>query len=149
MFPVSAPSDGASPPDDHRMTITSANQAGRSPTFPSVDTRAHAGPDGRLYTASFASVWDRLLDGIRARRLWDLVHCDEDLGLITVSCRGFLTAGKGSLTIWVSLDDNGLTRVDLRSVPNTRLDLGASERRVRNLLDRLDRNLGPGTRVTG
>ena len=131
------------------MTITSANQAGRSSTVPSVDTRSHAGPDGRLYTASFASVWDHLLDEIRSRRLWDLVHCDEDLGLITVNCRGILTTGKGSLTIWVSLDDNGLTRVDLRSVPNARLDLGASERRVRGLLDRLDRNLGPGTRVTG
>ncbi len=94
-------------------------------------------------------MWDHLLDEIRSRRLWDLVHCDEDLGLITVNCRGILTTGKGSLTIWVSLDDNGLTRVDLRSVPNARLDLGASERRVRNLLDRLDRNLGPGTRVKG
>ena len=130
------------------MTTTSANRAGRPSTFQPVDTRSPGGPDGRLYTASFASVWDRLLDEIRSRGRWHLVHRDEDLGLITADCTGFLTAGRGSLTIWVSLDDNGLTRVDLRSVPNARLDLGASERRVRNLLNRLDRTLGPGTRVT-
>ena len=68
--------------------------------------------------------------------------------MITVRCRGFLAAGNGLLTIWVSLDDNGLTRLDLRSVPESSHDMGAGERRVRGLLDGLDRALGPGARVS-
>jgi len=93
-------------------------------------------------------VWDHVLDEVRQRRRWELVHHDEDLGLVTVRCRGFLSTGEGLLTIWVSLDDNGLTRVDLRSVPESRRDLGAGERRVREVLRRLDDAVGPGARLT-
>jgi hypothetical protein len=130
------------------MTTTSSNGTGRPITAEPVDTRSPGGPEGRLYTASFAEVWDRTLDEVRGRARWVLVHQDEELGLITVRCRGFLAAGESLLTIWVSLDDNGLTRLDLRSVPQTRRDMGAGERRVRDLLDRLDRGLGPGARVS-
>jgi hypothetical protein len=130
------------------MTTTPSNHAPRRATTDPVDTRSPGGPEGRLYTASFADVWDRVLEEVRMQARWNLVHHDEDLGLITVRCRGFLNAGASLLTIWVSLDDNGLTRLDLRSVPETRRDLGAGERRVRGLLDRLDRALGPGARVS-
>jgi len=130
------------------MTTTPSNHAPRRATADPVDTRSPGGPEGRLYTASFADVWDRVLEEVRMQARWNLVHHDEDLGLITVRCRGFLNAGASLLTIWVSLDDNGLTRLDLRSVPETRRDLGAGERRVRGLLDRLDRALGPGARVS-
>ena len=129
------------------MTTTPSNHAPRRATADPVDTRSPGGPEGRLYTASFADVWDRVLEEVRMQARWNLVHHDEDLGLITVRCRGFLNAGASLLTIWVSLDDNGLTRLDLRSVPETRRDLGAGERRVRGLLDRLDRAFGPGARV--
>jgi hypothetical protein len=101
-----------------------------------------------LYTASFAAVWDRVLEEVRMQGRWHLVHHDEDMGLITVRCRGFLLAGACLLTIWVSLDDNGLTRLDLRSVPESRRDLGAGERRIRGLLNRLDQAFGPGVRVS-
>jgi hypothetical protein len=113
-----------------------------------VDTRSSGGPDGRLYTASFAEVWDRVLEDVRDRGRWELVHHDEELGLITVQCRGFLSAGASLLTIWVSLDTNGLTRLDLRSVPESRRDLRAGERRIRDLLGSLDRALGQGARVS-
>jgi len=130
------------------MTTTPASPAGRPTNAEPVDTRSPGGPDGRLYTASFAAVWDRLLEDVRARDRWELVHHDEDLGLITVRCRGFLAAGTGSLTIWVCLDDNGLTRLDLRYVPEARRDLGAGERRIRDLVSRMDHALGPGARVS-
>ncbi len=130
------------------MTTISPNQAGRPAAAESVDTRSPGGPDGRLYTASFAVVWDQVLEEARARHRWDLVHHDEDLGLVTVRCRGFMSAGASLLTIWVGLDDNGLTRVDLRSVPETRRGLGAGERRIRDLLGRLDRKLGAGARIS-
>ena len=130
------------------MTTTSSHRAGRPAGPDPVDTRTSGGPDGRLYTASFAEVWDRVLDEVRARGRWELVHHDEELGLITVRCRGFMSAGTSLLTVWVSLDDNGLTRLDLRSVPQTRRDLGSGERRVRELLGRLDHALGAGARVS-
>jgi hypothetical protein len=130
------------------MTTTPSNHATRRATAEPVDTRAPGGLKGRLYTASFAAVWDRMLEDVRTQARWDLVHHDEDLGLITVRCRGFLASGASLLTIWVSLDDNGLTRLDLRSVPETRRDLGGGERRIRGLLERLDRALGPGARVS-
>mgnify|MGYP001819207268 CR=1 FL=1 len=129
------------------MTTTPASHAGRSTDADPVDTRSAGGPEGRLYTASFAAVWDRLLEEVRSRNRWELVHHDEDLGLITIRCRGFLPAGVGLLSIWVSLDSNGLTRVDLRYVPETRRGLGAGERRIRELVRRMDQALGPGTRV--
>lgn len=130
------------------MTTTSSNHAARRATAEPVDTRAPGGPEGRLYTAPFATVWDRVLEEVRKQGRWDLVHHDEDLGLITVRCRGFLSAGASLLTVWISLDDNGLTRLDLRSVPESRRDLGAGERRIRGLLDRLDRALGARVRVS-
>jgi len=130
------------------MKITSADHRRDSPPHAApVDTRAAGGLEGRLYTASFASVWDALLDDVRSRGRWKLVHQDEELGLITVHCRGFLSTGSSLLTIWVKLDDNGLTRLDLRSVPETRRDLGAGERRIRGLLERVDRVLGTGARI--
>ena len=130
------------------MTTASADSAQRPPQAAPVDTRSAGGPEGRLYLAAVADVWDHVLEEVRARGRWELVHHDEDLGLITVRCRGFFPTSCSLLTIWVSLDDNGLTRVDLRSVPETRRDLGSGERRVRDLLDSLDRALGPGSRVT-
>jgi hypothetical protein len=130
------------------MTTTSSSDAARPATAEPVDTRSPGGPEGRLYTASFATVWDRVLEEVRMQGRWELVHQDEDLGIITVRCRGFLSAGASLLTTWVSLDDNGLTRLDLRSVPESRRDLGAGKRRIRGLLERLDRALGPGTRVS-
>ena len=130
------------------MATASPDRAGRPVSTESVDTRSSGGPDGRLYTASFAVVWDHLLKDVRERGRWELVHHDEELGLITVRCRGFLSTGASLLTIWVSLDANGLTRLDLRSVPESRRDLGAGERRIRDLLGNLDRALGPGARVT-
>jgi hypothetical protein len=130
------------------MTIPHSDRTGRAAGGESVDTRAPGGPEGRLYTASFAEVWDAVLEEVRSRSRWELVHHDEELGLVTVSCRGFLGTGSGLLTVWLSLDPNGLTRLDLRSVPEGRRDLGAGERRVRDLLERMDRLLGPGARVT-
>ena len=130
------------------MSTTSPNRTGRPVSTESVDTRSSGGPDGRLYTASFAEVWDRVLEEVRGRGRWELVHHDEELGLITVQCRGFLSAGASLLTIWVSLDTNGLTRMDLRSVPESRRDLRVGERRIRDLLGSLDSALGPGARVS-
>jgi len=129
------------------MTSTPSHQAGHSPREETVDTRRPDGPEGRLYTASFAEVWDRALESVRTRNRWELVHHDEDLGLVTVRCRGFLPGSASLLTIWVSLDANGLTRLDARCATDARRPAGAGERLVTDLLEGLDHALGAGTRV--
>ena len=112
-----------------------------------MDTRSPAGPEGRVYAVPFARVWDCLVSLVAERSRWDLVHQDEDLGLITVACRGVLPGRTDDLTIWVRLDVNGLTSVDVRSESRLRRGLGAGERRVRDVLARLDHDLGAEARV--
>ena len=113
-----------------------------------IDTRAPAGPEGRTYAAPFAAVWDLLESEIRARRNWELVHADEERGLLTVACRCLVPPGTDDLSIWVCLDEDGLTRVDVRSsARGGRRDFGANQRRVHSIIRTLDAKLGTGSRV--
>ena len=113
-----------------------------------ADTRATAGPGGRTYAAPFANVWDRLEAEIGARRGWTLVHADEERGLFTVVCRNLVPPGTDDLSVWVRLDEFGLTRVDMRSsARGGRRDFGTNQRRVASLIRALDKALGPGHRV--
>lgn len=132
----------------HAMTVDpNAVLPGRAPGA-CVDTRSPGGPPGRTYSVAFARVWDVLVEEIGSRRGWTLVHADEELGLLTATCRPVLPRGLDDLTVWVRLDDNGLTRVDMRSAPRSgRRDFGSNSRRVRELADRLDQVLGGAARV--
>lgn len=115
-----------------------------------VDTRSPGGPEGRTYTVPFAEVWDAATADIRSRRGWEIVHADEERGLLTVVCRSRLRRSSDDLSVWVRLDEYGLTRVDARAGSREgRLTPGANRRRVLDLLDSLDRALGPGARVVG
>jgi hypothetical protein len=76
------------------------------------------------------------------------VHSDEELGLLTAVCRTLLPWELGHLTVWVRLDENGLTRVDVRSTSRSSLALpGGNRRRVQAIVSRLDSQLGSKTRV--
>lgn len=113
-----------------------------------ADTRAEGGPEGRVYAAPFAQVWDAILDHIASRRGWDLAHKDEELGIITVRCRTPVLRFIDDLTIWVGLDENGLTWVEVLSRSRVgRGDLGTNRRRIVRTLSTLDRALGPNTRL--
>ena len=113
-----------------------------------ADTRAPDGPECRLYAAPFAEVWDSLLDLIHQRRRWELVHADEELGLMTVTCTAPVVRLRDDLTIWVSLDENGLTRLEARSESRVgRGDLGVNRRRIERLLRRLDQTVGRAVRL--
>ncbi len=113
-----------------------------------ADTRAPGGPAGRVYAAPFARVWDEILAQVASRRRWSLVHQDEELGIISVTCRSPLFHWVDDLTVWVTLDDNALTRVDARSRARVgRGDLGVNRRRIEALLHALDRAVGPGARL--
>ena len=126
-------------------STTNSQDTGRPPV---VDTRAPTGPEGMTYAAPFANVWDLLDDEITVRRNWDLIHADEERGLFTVVCRNFVPPGTDDLSIWVCLDENGLTRVDVRSSARSgRRDFGANQRRVAAIFRALDEGLGSGSQV--
>lgn len=115
-----------------------------------VDTRDPTGPDGRTYAVPFAGVWDAVAAEIRAQRRWELVHADEERGLFTVVCRSFLRRRTDDLSIWIRLDDYGLTRLDVRAgARESGRATGANRRRVDDLLRAVDEALGPDARVVG
>jgi uncharacterized protein (DUF1499 family) len=95
-------------------------------------------------------VWDVVTADIRGRRGWEIIHADEERGLLTVVCRSRLRRTSDDLSVWVHLDEYGLTRVDARAGSREgRLSPGANQRRILELLESLDEALGPGTRVVG
>lgn len=115
-----------------------------------ADTRTGSGPPGRTYTASFARVWDALLEVVESQRRWSLQHADEERGLLTVSCRSRVFGFVDDLSVWVSLDFNGLTRVEARSAARTgRGDFGTNRRRLTALMRNLDGLLGERSRIAG
>ena len=121
---------------------------GTRPGTATVDTRLTGSPDSRIYAAPFARVWDSLHAEISRRRMWTVVHSDEELGLLTAVCRTLLPWEVGHLTVWVRLDEYALTRMDVRSTCRTNLTLpGGNRRRVQALVSSLDDQLGDGTRV--
>jgi len=113
-----------------------------------VDTRLTGSPDSRVYAAPFARVWDSLHAEISRRRMWTVVHSDEDLGILTAVCKTLLPWEVAHLTVWVRLDEYALTRVDVRSSCRTKLALpGGNRRRVQALVSSLDDQMGNSTRV--
>lgn len=108
-----------------------------------ADTRQPGGPEGRVYpTVPFARAWDAVRREVERKRLWTLVHADEDLGIMTITCRTAVLRLVDDLTVWVSLDANGFTRVEARSASRVgRGDLGVNRRRVVRLMKRVDRSV--------
>jgi hypothetical protein len=112
-----------------------------------ADTRTSDGPTSRLYAAPFAEVWDWLVDCCHRRRRWKLIHADEELGIMTIVCTTPVFRLCDDLTIWLSLDENGLTRVEARSESRIgKGDLGMNRRRLERLFSHLDRSVGPAVR---
>jgi uncharacterized protein (DUF1499 family) len=115
-----------------------------------VDTRQRGQPEGCVYAVPFAEVWDLVASEIQSQRGWDLVHADEERGMFTVVCRSRFPKRTDDLTIWIRLDENGLTRLDIRSSSREgRRQPGGLRRRVESLLGSVERSLGPGARVRG
>ena len=108
-----------------------------------ADTRQRAGPPGGRYAASFARVWDELLAYASGRSRWRIVHADETSGILTLTCRSRVFRFVDDLTIWVSLDAEGFTRVEARSRARTgKGDFGVNRRRLVRLVAHLDRTFG-------
>lgn len=108
-----------------------------------ADTRRSGPPHGRRYAVPFARVWDELRAIVEDRRGWKLAHADETEGLLTVTCRTLVFRFVDDLAVWVSLDEEGFTRVEARSRSRVGTgDLGVNRRRIQRLLRDLDQRLG-------
>lgn len=111
--------------------------------------RAYTEPDsddprlrGRSYAVPFARVWRAALDEIGARRRWTLVEADPARGEILAEARTPVWRFTDDVWIRVSLDENGLTRVDVASTSRVgRSDFGTNARRIVRFLQTLDRRL--------
>lgn len=118
----------------------------RGLTHNAAETSAHA-EDGRLrgrtYAVPFDRVWQEALrlasGGLHG---WSLVEVSEQHGLIRAESKRRVLRALDDVTIRIGLDNNGQTRVDMRSAArHGRGDLGANRRRILLFLRYLDRGL--------
>lgn len=111
-----------------------------------VDTNpAHTDPRlrGRTYAISFDRVWNACteLAGGGLRRWW-VARADDQRGVIDARQKTMVLRRVDDVRIYVSLDNNGQTRVDVTSRSRTkRGDLGTNARRVYRFFRALDRKL--------
>lgn len=104
-----------------------------------ADTREAGPPEGRCYAAPFARVWEALLTYARARPRWNVTHADETQGVFVATCRSRIFRFVDDLTVWIFLDEEGLTRVEARSrARRGHGDLGVNRRRLERLFHHLD-----------
>lgn len=94
---------------------------------------------GRAYSIQFERVWSAALVLGRTLRGWSVSDVDQRNGQISAEVSGWLLKRPDQATIVVSLDEVGLTRVDLRMTPLTfRLGRRVSRRRIERFLTSLD-----------
>jgi uncharacterized protein (DUF1499 family) len=74
---------------------------------------------------------------------WRVILTDEDRGIIQAEARTRVFKFTDDVTIRLRLDDNALTRIDMRSASRRGFnDLGTNARRIARFLERLDQRLG-------
>jgi hypothetical protein len=94
---------------------------------------------GRTYAIRFHDVWEtaRAL----ASRRWRIIRSDDEEGVIWAEARTVLRF-VADVEIRITLDENGQTRVDLRSASRRGFaDFGKNARRIGRFLRRLDKTL--------
>ena len=97
---------------------------------------------GRAYPVAFAQVWSAALETARAMPRWTVTEEAAGAGTIRAEARTPLWGFIDDVVIRISLDDKGMTRVDLRSSSRVgRGDFGTNGRRVARFLHALDRRL--------
>ncbi|HEX9939354.1 MAG TPA: DUF1499 domain-containing protein [Longimicrobium sp.] len=102
---------------------------------------------GREYPVPFTTVWNAVQETVRAQRRWTVTQADARRGEIEAEARTALWRFVDDVWIRVSLDDLGLTRVDMSSASRVGSgDLGVNARRIARFLHALDRRLQAGGR---
>ena len=98
---------------------------------------------GRTYAIPFAAVWDAAtaLAGGRLRG-WRIARADDKIGIVMADVKGPLLPMEANVSVYVTLDANAQTRVDMWARGLHRgWGFGVHQRRVRRFFDALDRAL--------
>lgn len=97
---------------------------------------------GRVYALPFVQVWEAALETARARPRWTVTEINPKKGEIQAEAKTALWRFTDDVWIRVSLDEDGMTRVDLSSSSRVgAADLGVNARRIARFLHALDRRL--------
>ncbi len=127
------------------------NRLVRALTRNTAETDPHARDPrlrGRTYAIPFERVWRAalaLVDGGLTR--WTLVEADDEEGTIHAESKTLVFRFVDDVHVEIGLDENGQTRVDVRSASRVgKADLGRNPRTIGTFLKRLDQALdaGPG-----
>jgi uncharacterized protein (DUF1499 family) len=87
-------------------------------------------------------VWRAALETARARPRWTITGTDARRGEIAAEARTALWRFVDDVSVRVSLDGDGMTRVDVVSQSRVgKADLGANARRIARFLHALDRHI--------
>jgi hypothetical protein len=112
---------------------------------PGVRTAAdHPDPHlrGAVHSLPYAPLWDAALALAHRTSRWAVIHADSSRGEIVVEATSRLFGFVDHVVIRVSLDERGLTRVDLTSHSREgRFDFGVNRRRVQRYLRRLQKTI--------
>jgi hypothetical protein len=94
------------------------------------------------YTAPFSELWDALLGAVGDLREWKVLSSNSQAGTLRVQTADVLGRRPLEAELRLSLDEVGLTRLEMRMDRSRRGVLPSpAPRRVARLLARLDRRL--------
>jgi hypothetical protein len=98
---------------------------------------------GRTYAIPFERVWSHALAVIQGDlRRWKLLTHDDQTGVILAEARTALLRRDVDIHVRIGLDENGQTRVDVRTaLRSAHGDLGSTTRLIEAFLGHLDRRL--------
>ncbi|HIF55669.1 MAG TPA: DUF1499 domain-containing protein [Gemmatimonadetes bacterium] len=98
---------------------------------------------GRTYAIPFDGVWKTALRiSNKQMRGWSVLYIDDQTGVIVAEALRLPWRDKDDVRISIGLDENGQTRVDLRSTSRQgKRDWGRNRRRILSFLRLLDREL--------
>jgi len=99
---------------------------------------------GRTYAIPFDRVWSTALAVIRGGLpRWSVLSHDDQKGVILAEARTAILRRDVDIHVRIGLDDNGQTRVDIRTaLRGAHGDLGSTRRLIHTFLKELDRRLG-------
>ena len=97
---------------------------------------------GREYAVPYARVWEAVLETARGRARWTITEAESRRGEVHAEARTALWRFVDDVLVRVSLDGDGMTRVDVVSQSRTgSADFGVNARRIARFLHALDRRL--------
>ena len=99
---------------------------------------------GRTYAIPFEQVWSTALAAMRGGLpRWKVLSYDDQKGVVVAEARTAVLRRDVDIHVKVGLDENGQTRVDVRTaLRGAHGDLGSTSRLIVAFVEELDRRLG-------